>query len=325
MIWNDDWHHSAIVAATGQDGAYFTDYRGSAAELVAAAKHGFLYQGQWYRWQAARRGTPALDVEAARFVHFLENHDQVANSGAGERPHRQTSAAKWRALTALLLLGPQTPMLFQGQEWGSGTPFVFFADHGGELARLVAKGRLEFMAQFPQYAGADAAARLPAPNDLDTFERCRLDPAERLLAGHREAWAMHRALLRLRREDAAIVRAQRERHAVDGAVLGEDAFVLRFFGADAGGAEDRLLVVNLGRTMHLDPVPEPLLAPPAGLRWSATWSSQDPAWGGMGTLAADACEADRAVPGRDPRPFDNWRLQGETALLLAPREPETEA
>jgi maltooligosyltrehalose trehalohydrolase len=94
--------------------------------------------------------------------------------------------------------------------------------------------------------------------------------------------------------------------------------VLRCFGERDG--DDRLLVVNLGRTLHLDPAPEPLLAPPEGAaRWRLAWSSQDARYGGIGTLEPDAAEADRRIPGRElPRPFDNWRLQGETTMLLAP-------
>ncbi|MBX3623142.1 MAG: malto-oligosyltrehalose trehalohydrolase [Rhizobacter sp.] len=318
MIWNDDWHHSATVAATAQDEAYYTDYRGHAQELVSAAKHGFLYQGQWYRWQQQRRGAPAFDIEPQRFVHFLQNHDQIANAACGERLHRQCSAARWRALTALLLLGPQTPMLFQGQEFACSAPFLFFADHHPALAAQVQQGRREFTAQFANLALDEMAACMAPPHELATFQRCKLDHGERHRPGHREAWVMHRDLLRLRREDDCLQRAQRNRPATDGAVLGPDAFVLRFFGE---GGDDRLLLVNLGRTLHLDPAPEPLLAPPALGPWRVLWSSQDPRYGGIGTLAPDAAEAERGVPGRSvPRPFDNWRLQGETTLLLAPRQ-----
>jgi maltooligosyltrehalose trehalohydrolase len=79
-------------------------------------------------------------------------------------------------------------------------------------------------------------------------------------------------------------------------------------------------VLNLGRTLHLDPAPEPLLAPPEGARWRVRWSSQDPGYGGIGTLAPDASESDRTIPNRPdpPRPLENWRVQGETALVLAP-------
>jgi maltooligosyltrehalose trehalohydrolase len=315
MLWNDDWHHSAIVAATGDDDAYYTDHRGTAQEFVSAAKYGFLYQGQWYRWQAQRRGSPALDLAPLCLVHFLENHDQVANSGRGERLHQQCSPARWRALTALLLLGPQTPMLFQGQEFACSAPFLFFADHHAALAQQVLAGRREFTAQFAHLAATDVAHMLAAPHDPASFQRCKLDHGERTRGAHAQAWQLHRDLLALRRDDACLRGVQAERR-VDGAVLSPDAFVLRFFGEHG---DDRLLVVNLGRSLHLDPAPEPLLAPPGHGRWQVRWSSQDPRYGGIGTLAPDAAEAERSVPGRAvPRPFDNWRLQADTALLLAP-------
>lgn len=313
MIWNDDWHHSAIVALTGQDEAYYTDYRGSAQEFISAAKYGFLFQGQWYRWQAQRRGTPCLDIEPARFVHFLANHDQVANAGNGERPHRLSSPARWRALTALLLLGPQTPLLFQGQEFSASAPFLYFADHEPDLARLVEAGRREFTGQFANLLDPDMAALLPSPHDPASFERSKIDHGERDLPGHREIWQLHRDLLSLRRNDPCF--AAQTLRGVDGAVLGTHAFVLRYFG-DAGN--DRLLVVNLGSTLHLDPTPEPLLAPPEGCRWRVDWSSQSPCYGGVGTLAPDAAEGDFAVSGRElPRPSENWRIQGEVAIVLA--------
>jgi maltooligosyltrehalose trehalohydrolase len=89
---------------------------------------------------------------------------------------------------------------------------------------------------------------------------------------------------------------------VDGAVLGPHAFVLRFF---AGGGDDRLLVVNFGRDLHLDPAPEPLLAPPAGMEWAVLWTSDDVRYGGNGTPAPDGA--------------DNWRIQGEAAVALRQR------
>jgi maltooligosyltrehalose trehalohydrolase len=314
MICNDDWHHSAMVALTGQDEAYFTDYRGSAQEFVSAAKYGFLYQGQWYRWQGQRRGTPAFDLEPARFVHFLANHDQVANSGRGQRPHQLTSPGRWRALTSLLLLGPQTPMLFQGQEFSASAPFLYFADHNPELARLVEEGRRESLAEFANLALPEIQRILPAPHEPGAFEGCKLDHGERERDGHRQAWLLHRDLLALRRGEPCF--SAQCRGALDGAVLGPGAFVLRFFGA---AGDDRLLLVNLGSSLHLDPAPEPLLSPPPGTRWRVLWSSQDPRYGGIGALAPEMPEADRSIPNREePRPAENWRLQGEMSLVLAP-------
>jgi maltooligosyltrehalose trehalohydrolase len=138
-LWNDDFHHAARVAVTGRREGYYTDYRGTPQELVSAVKRGFLYQGQRSVWQGKRRGTPTAGVAPHRFVAYLQNHDQVANPGRGERLHRLTTPGRFRAVTALLLLAPQTPLLFQGQEFCASAPWVFFADHHPALARAVGR------------------------------------------------------------------------------------------------------------------------------------------------------------------------------------------
>ncbi|MGH9832767.1 MAG: malto-oligosyltrehalose trehalohydrolase [Blastocatellia bacterium] len=300
-LWNDDFHHSAMVAMTGRNEAYYTDYRGKPQEFISAVKYGYLYQGQWYKWQEQRRGTPGLKLPPAAFVTFIQNHDQIANSGRGERCHLLTSPGRYRAMTALMLLAPGTPMLFQGQEIAASSPFFYFADHQEELAKLVSKGRAEFLAQFRSLATAETQAVLPDPSDPQTFERSKLDLTER--ESHAGAYLMHRDLLRLRREDA-VFRAQRA-GAVDGAVLGDECFVLRFFG-EAG--DDRLLVVNFGVDLHLDPAPEPLLAPPEAMEWQALWSSEDPRYGGLGTAPLDTEE--------------NWRIPGHAAVAMRPARVE---
>jgi maltooligosyltrehalose trehalohydrolase len=294
-LWNDDLHHTALVALSGRTEAYYTDYGGTPQEFVSAMKHGYLYQGQWYAWQKQRRGTPAFGLAPSAFVSFLENHDQVANTDSGARVHQRTSPGRWRALTALVLLGPETPMLFQGEEFASSRPFLYFADHPPELARLVRDGRGKFLAQFPSIAGRD----VPAPEDPATFERCKLDPAER--ERNAEARALHRDLLRMRREDP-VFRAQGE-GGFDGAVLSSEAFVLRWFGGAAG---DRLLVVNLGRDLELARVPEPLLAPLADRAWGVAWCSEDPRYGGHGFPPVTVDGA--------------WRLPAECAVALSPAE-----
>ena len=300
-LWNDDFHHSAIVALTGRREAYYSDYLGTPQELVSAAKRGFLYAGQWYSWQKKRRGTPTAGLDPSRFVVYTQNHDQVANSLRGARVHTLTSPGRHRAMTALLLLLPNTPMLFMGQEFDASSPFLYFADHRGELAENVRTGRAEFLRQFPSIARAEAHAPLADPCDPATFERCKLDHAER--ERHAGAWALHRDLLRLRRDDPVLARPR----APDGAVLSHRAFVLRFGGDADDGRDDRLLVVNLGEDAPLPAVSEPLLAPPPEARWRERWSSEDPRYGGAGT-----------APLADDAP---WRIPAECALLLAPETP----
>ena len=294
-LWNDDFHHTAMVACTGRSEAYYTDYKGTPQEFISALKWGYLYQGQWYQWQKKRRGTPALDLPASAFVTFIQNHDQIANSLRGQRIHQLCSSGRFRAITALLLLGPSTPMLFQGQEFGASTPFFYFADHNRELAKLVLEGRRRFLRQFPSIAAECDEVQFD-PASEETFRSCKLDWSER--ERHADIYALHRDLLHLRRSDSVF--AHPRRGGMDGAVLGAEAFVLRFFGESA--TEQRLLIVNLGFDLRLEPAPEPLLAPPEGCRWRLIWSSEDPRYGGGGTPAIER--------------EGGWRLPAHSALVL---------
>jgi maltooligosyltrehalose trehalohydrolase len=294
-LWNDDYHHSAVAALTGRREAYYIDYTGAPQEFVSSAKYGYLYQGQWYRWQDQRRGTPALDLPATAFVTFLENHDQVANTAFGTRLRLKAHPGRYRAITALTLLGPGTPMLFQGQEYGSTRPFLYFADHRAELAESIREGRREFLKQFPSTIDPEVQRALPVPSDEETFRRCVLDPAER--ERYPEIVALHRDLLRIRAADRAIAAAATTR--VDGAVLAPMAFLLRY---DAGGDGSRLLIVNMGPDLDPSMLAEPLMAPPAGSIWTLQWSSEAVRYGGNGTGPIN--------------PNTEWHIPGEAAVLL---------
>ncbi len=273
-LWNDDFHHTARVALTGRREAYYHDYLGSPQELISALRWGYLYQGQHYQWQKKRRGQSALGLGAETFITYLQNHDQVANSLAGHRIQRLTSPAKLRALTTLWLLAPPTPMLFMGQEFGASTPFLYFADHNPELAPTVRRGRQEFLRQFPSIANGGASERLDDPAARASFERCKLDFSER--EKNAPLYELHVELLALRRNDASF--ASQRADLMHGATLAPQAFSLRFF--HPGG--DRLITLNLGPDLKLDPAPEPLLAPRTGRRWKRLLSSEDVAYGGNG-------------------------------------------
>lgn len=298
--WNDDFHHSAVVAMTGHREAYYSDHRGRPQEFISAAKYGYLFQGQWYAWQRQPRGTRTDGVPPAAFVNFIENHDQVANSGDGSRIHTRTSPGRYRAMTALLLLMPGTPLLFQGEEFGASSPFLYFADHEGGLALAVQKGRAEFVAQFPSLASAAAQAALPIPHDPATFERCKLrwDERDRHVTHRR----LHEDLLALRRDDVAF--HQQRPGAVDGAVLTDEAFVLRYTTPDP--RDERVLVVNFGSDLDVPTFAEPLLAAPDGYVWTLRWSSEHPEYGGLGV----------------PDVFSGARseIPGHSATVLAPME-----
>ena len=273
-LWNDDFHHAARVALTRRNEAYMSGYRGDPQEFVSLVRSGFLYQGQYFQWQRKGRGTPSLDLPGSAFVAYLENHDQVANTGPGRRLAAVCSAAELRAMTALLLLGPATPMLFQGQEYGSQRPFAYFADHTGELAQKTRSGRLEFLAQFPSLTAAETRAAIPDPGAQSTFEQCKLRALDDADNAYR---ALHADLIRLRRSDPAF--AAQCAHCIEGAVIGPHAFALRF---RVPHAHERLLVVNLGLDIRCVDCAQPLLAPPRDARWIALWSSESVRYGGGG-------------------------------------------
>ena len=296
-VWNDDWHHAAVVALTGRNEAYYTDYRGCPQEFISAAKYGYLYQGQAYSWQEAPRGYPSLDLKPEAFVSFLENHDQVSNSATGDRLRLQTSPGRYRAMTALLLLGPWTPLLFQGEEFGASTPFLYFSEVGDEkLREAVKKGRFEFLAQFPSAASGEVT--LAVPYEIETFRRCKLDWSER--ERNNAFFNLHRDLIKLRHEDSRL--CQQSKGRIDGAVLRSESFVLRYFDEVI---DDRLLIVNLGGREELRSVPEPLLAPPADCTWEILWTSESQRYGGPGAVDIDTDE--------------KWVLPAESALVFRPR------
>jgi maltooligosyltrehalose trehalohydrolase len=302
-MWNDDYHHSARVALTGSRDGYFHDYTGRAQELLSCVRHGFLYQGQWYGWQKQSRGSPLRDRSASACIIFLQNHDQVGNTATGVRAQYHCAPSRYRALLALTLLAPQTPMLFMGQEFGASTPFTFFADHTEKLARQVHAGRREFIGQFRCYAEATLQASIPDPRAEATFLNSKLDWSE----GERNdpTLELHRDLLRLRANDPVISRQDVD--AIDGATLSERSFVLRWFDADHG---DRLLIVNLDGDSSPGSIAEPLLAPPRGSGWQVLWNSEAPKYGGLGWFQPVA-EHGRGV----------WQIQAQCAVLLvsAPR------
>lgn len=295
-LWNDDFHHTAMVRLTGNTEAYYRDYLGSPQEFVSAMKYGYLYQGQYYDWQDSRRGTNCIGLDPAMFVTFIQNHDQVANSARGLRAHMLTSPGNYKAMMMLMLLTPGTPMLFQGQEFAASSPFLYFADHKPEIASLVRAGRREFMTQWRSLRRKDPLICFADPHDPDTFERSKLDHRER--ETHSDMYQLTRDILKLRRCDPVF--ATRHAFGIDGAVLSADAFVLRYFGENE---DDRLLIVNFGRDLEFRPAPEPLLAPNRrGQRWGVLISTDDWKYGGC------------SQPPLDTR--DNWKIPGQAAVAL---------
>jgi malto-oligosyltrehalose trehalohydrolase len=194
--WNDDFHHAAHVVATGEDEGYYGDYSdGAVRALARALAEGFAYQGEVSRHRGGvRRGETSAHLPPTAFVNFLQNHDQIGNRGFGERLAALAEERAVRALTAILLLSAQIPLLFMGEEWGSERPFLFFCAFTGELAEAVREGRKR------EFAHRGDATELPDPIAESSFTRSALDwDASERERGRRRIGYVRR-LLALRRE-----------------------------------------------------------------------------------------------------------------------------
>jgi len=200
--WNEDLHHAAHVLATGQVDGYYADYADEPlSRLGRALAEGFAYQGETSTLRGKPHGEPSAQLPSVAFVAFLQNHDQVGNRAFGERIAAlvdDAGAQRLEALRAALLLAPQVPLMFMGEEWDASTPFLYFCDFHGELADAVRDGRRQEFTRFAAFADARARARIPDPNDTTTFAACVLRRAERRQAPHAARLEATRTLLALR-------------------------------------------------------------------------------------------------------------------------------
>jgi len=200
--WNDDVHHVLHVPLTGETDGYYADYADTPLErLGRGLAEGFVYQGEPSTFRGGeRRGEPSAQLPPTAFISFLQTHDQVGNRAFGERIHALCEPARERAALAALLLSPQVPMLFMGEEWAAATPFQFFCDFGAELAEAVTRGRREEFGRFAAFTDPAVRERIPDPNAFTTFQASKLNWAEREIAPHRERLALVRELLEIRRQ-----------------------------------------------------------------------------------------------------------------------------
>jgi maltooligosyltrehalose trehalohydrolase len=227
--WNDDGHHVLHLLLTGEHEGYYEDYKDDpAAKLARCLKEGFIYQGEPSPHRGGKlRGTRSVDLPPTAFVLFLQNHDQIGNRAFGERLTKLANAEALEAATSLLLLCPQIPLLFMGEETASQSPFLFFTDHNAELAKAVREGRQREFSGFSQFSDPKLLGQLPDPNDVGTFEKSNpVANGDRLLERER----LYRELLALRRTE--IVPRLAGARALDAAPIGPAAVVAQWRMAD---------------------------------------------------------------------------------------------
>lgn len=277
-VWADDLHHQLRRHTAGDRDGYYASYGGTVAEIVTTLRKGWFFEGQQSDHHGEARGTPAAGISPERFVHCIQNHDQVGNRPFGDRLSEDVRLPVFRALSALLLASPYTPLIWMGQEWAATTPFLYFTDHPEELGRLVTEGRREEFRHFPAFADPDRREEIPDPQAEESFQRSKLRWEEREEPEHAGVLRLYRELLALRRSEPALRGgADRDRFSV--AELGEGALALRR-GDGAGGAF--LLAVCLGGEIRIDLHEEEATRPPEAARWCYLLSTEEARFGGEG-------------------------------------------
>ncbi len=192
--WNEDFHHALHALLTGECDGYYQDY-GRLADLAKALTQGYVYEGAYSTHRRRRHGRPATGLAGRQLVGCLQNHDQIGNRARGERTSQLLSPGLLQVGAALVLTAPFVPMLFQGEEWGASTPFLYFTDHADpELAEAVRRGRTEEFAAFGWSAGD-----IQDPQAEATYHRSQLDWDEAKREPHAAMLEWHRALIALRR------------------------------------------------------------------------------------------------------------------------------
>ncbi|MYZ47947.1 malto-oligosyltrehalose trehalohydrolase [Propylenella binzhouense] len=232
--WNDDFHHAAHVMATHESEGYYADYtREHAAKLAKALATGFVFQGEPSVFRDNEpRGEPSAILPPTAFVNFLQNHDQIGNRAFNERLTMLAPGRMLELLTAILLLSPQIPLLFMGEEWAETRSFGFFTDFHGELGDAVREGRRNEFRKWPQFASEENRARIPDPNAETTFTSSRMDWSLRFDTAHARRLDLVKRLLKLRRDEIAPRLAGIGGNAGAWKMLDGDAFLVRWLLGD---------------------------------------------------------------------------------------------
>ncbi|MBI4459632.1 MAG: malto-oligosyltrehalose trehalohydrolase [Acidobacteria bacterium] len=269
-VWSDDFHHQVRRFLTGDRDGYFADFAGSLEDIATTCRQGWFYSGQPAPYFGGNRGTNPAGIPARRFVFFLQNHDQVGNRAFGDRLHHQVDMAVYRAATALLLLLPQTPLLFMGQEWAATTPFQFFTDHSQELGKLVTEGRRQEFSRFAAFSDPSVRDRIPDPQALDTFEKSLLLWDEISYEPHASTIRFYKALLALRRAEPACWSQAPPEFGIW--AVNEDVLLLR---REDQSAPALLAVLRMRGRGWVDLWGSPHADPGSGNSWTLCLSSED--------------------------------------------------
>ncbi len=269
-VWNDDFHHSLHVLLMGEQSGYYADFQGI-DDLARAFRDGFVYSGQYSEYRKRRHGNSSKKIPGERLIVFAQNHDQVGNRRLGDRLSQLVSFEQRKLAAGTLLIAPNIPLLFMGEEYAESAPFQYFVCHGDPaLVEAVRKGRAEEFARFGWDEG------IPDPQSEETFQRSKLNWELRNEPPHSVLLELYREILRLRREVPALARLDKKTMEVV-AVAGQKTLFVRRWSGDS----------QVFAALNFDARPAPLvLAVPAG-HWQKLLDSEEPRWQGNASQVPD--------------------------------------
>ncbi len=268
--WADDFHHQVHRRLTGERDGYYADFTGTTADIATTVRNGWFYCGQHAPYFGNARGSDPSGLPISAFVVCLQNHDQIGNRAMGGRLNQLTGPASYRAASVLLLLAPEIPLLFMGQEWASSSPFQYFTDHEPKLGRLVTEGRRREFARFAAFSDPAARERVPDPQDPATFARSHLTWEETEAGPHAGILRLYRDLLRLRADDPAL--RDSSRAACEIVPLGENGLLL----CRRTATDCLLAVIQIVESGAHDLSRYSLAELPQDLAWAKVLDTEDP-------------------------------------------------
>jgi maltooligosyltrehalose trehalohydrolase len=196
--WNDDFHHAIHAYFTKESQGYYQDY-GQLEHIVQCLTKGFVHDGSYSTFRQSYHGRPWGSESARKLITYIQNHDQVGNRARGDRLSQQLSWDQLKLAATLSLLAPSTPMIFQGEEWGSQHPFCYFTDHQDpKLAKAVRQGRRR---EFEAFGWRKED--IPDPQSEDTFMVSKLDWEAALDGEMKVLMDWYRQLLHIRQTHLA--------------------------------------------------------------------------------------------------------------------------
>lgn len=191
--WHDEFHHAVVAFLTKAQHGFLGGF-GRLEHIRKVLTEGFYYDGIYSPYRKRRFGSSSRDLPGEKFVVFVQNHDQIANTNQGKRLSEIIGLELFKVTAALLFCSPYLPLLFMGDEFAETAPFLYFTSHiDRALAKAVTEGRRKEYAEFA------VSAEFFDPQARSTFEKSKITWNLLDEPHHRSIQQLSRKLIALRK------------------------------------------------------------------------------------------------------------------------------